>query len=239
MADMVAVYSGTRNVYPQMYVSLKSLLLNTEMDRVYLLIEDDEFPFPIPENVFTINVSQQDFFEPGSPNYHSDYSYMELLRCALGIILPDDEKKVLWLDIDTIINEDISDLFEIDMRGFLYAGVIEPKKCNGIFTYINVGVCLCNLELLRDMYKERELIGFLNQYEYVWPGQDVINLLCQGGIRTFGSEYNSNAFVIPCARPRVIHYAAIKASEYKSHWAYKKYERIDLPMEKKDGGKDA
>ena len=41
MSDKVVVYSGTRNVYPQMYVSLKSLLLNTEIDRVYLLIEDD------------------------------------------------------------------------------------------------------------------------------------------------------------------------------------------------------
>ena len=234
MADKVAVYSGTRNVYPQMYVSLKSLLINTEMDRVYLLIEDDEFPFPIPENVFTINVSNQEFFEPGSPHYHSDYSYMELLRCALSIILK-DEDKVLWLDIDTIINDDISDLFEMDMRGFLYAGTIEPKKCNGIFTYINVGVCLCNLGLLRDMHKEYELIGFLNQYEYVWPGQDVINLLCQGGIRTFGSEYNSNAFVLPCSRPRVIHYAAIKASEYKNHWAYKKYEQFILPLVDKGG----
>ena len=39
MSDKVAVYAGTRNVYPQMYTSLKSLLTNTKMDRVYLMIE--------------------------------------------------------------------------------------------------------------------------------------------------------------------------------------------------------
>ena len=230
MSEKVAVYSGTKNVYPQMYTAMKSLLINTEMDRVYLLIEDDEFPYPLPMNVFTINVSGQEFFEPGSPNFHSPYSYMELLRCALGIILK-DEKTVLWLDIDTIVNEDISDLFETDMRGFLYAGAIELQKSKGIFTYINVGVCLCNLELLRDMHKEYELIGFLNQYEYVWPGQDVINLLCQGGIRPISSEYNANQYVIPCSRPKVIHYAAIPKKEYVNHWAYKKYEQMQLPLE--------
>ena len=239
MSDKVVVYSGTRNVYPQMYVSLKSLLLNTEIDRVYLLIEDDEFPFPIPENLAIANVSEQKFFEPGSPNFNTSYSYMELLRCALGFILK-DEKKVLWLDIDTIIDNDISDLFELDISEYYYAGVPEPTKCKGIFNYINVGVCLCNLELLRDSHKEAEMIYFLNRYQFTWPGQDVINLLCQGGIRMIGSEYNSNSFVIPCTRPRVIHYAAIPSKEYREHWAYKKYEQIELPLEevKTDESKD-
>ena len=33
----IVVYAGTRNVYPQMYTSLKSLIVNTEVDMVYLL----------------------------------------------------------------------------------------------------------------------------------------------------------------------------------------------------------
>ena len=228
--DKVAVYSGTRNVYPQMYVSLKSLLLNTEMDRVYLMIEDDEFPYPIPETVRIANVSKQEFFLPGSPNFNTPYSYMELLRCAMGFIFQ-TEKVVLWLDIDTIIDNDISDLFETDMRGFYYAGCMEPQKSRGIFTYVNSGVLLCNLELLRDTHKEVEMIGFLNQYKFTWPGQDVINLLCQGGIRPISSEYNGCSWTIPCTRPRIIHYAAIPAKEYMNEWAYKKYEQIELPLE--------
>ena len=32
MADRIAVYAGTRNIYEQMYTSLKSLLLNNDMD---------------------------------------------------------------------------------------------------------------------------------------------------------------------------------------------------------------
>ena len=227
ITDHVAVYSGTRNVYPQMYTSLKSLLLNTDMDRVYLLIEDDDFPFPVPENVLTMNVKSQDFFLPGGANYNTPYSYMELLRCAMSNILT-EEKKVLWLDIDTIVIDDIADLFETDMEGFFYAGAIEPAKCRNIFTYINAGVVLINCEALRESGKEFELIAFLNTYPYDYPGQDVINLLCQGRIRQISSEYNSNDWVVPCARPRIIHYAAMKPEEYKKKWAYKKYEAVKL-----------
>jgi len=224
--DKVAVYAGTRNIYDQMYVALKSLLLNTQMDRVYLFIEDDEFPYPIPENVHPVNVSEQDYFLPGSPNFNSPWSYMTMLRCALGAMLP-DEQKMLWLDCDTIVEEDISDLFAMDINGYYYAGVIEPAKSKDIFRYINAGVLLCNLDLLRGMCKEHEMIAFLNVCKFNWVDQDVINLLCQGRIRVIESIYNSNAFTMPCVRPKIIHYAAVK--DFKNDWAYKKYEQMEMP----------
>lgn len=222
--DKVAVYAGTRNLYEQMYVCLKSLLANTAMDRVYLLIEDDEFPYPLPDIVVLMNVKDQKFFLPGSPNYASPWSYMAMLRCVLSFILPED--RVLWLDCDTIVNEDISDLFDIDMDGYYYAGVMEPQKSKDIFRYINSGVLLCNLSLLRDTQKEVELAYFLNNFRFVWADQEVINLLCQGHIRTIDSEYNQNAFTLQCIRPRIIHYAAVK--DFKNDWAYQMYANMDL-----------
>ena len=230
--DKVAVYAGTRNLYEQMYVCLKSLLINTEMDRVYLFIEDDEFPYPLPENVHTVNVCEQDYFIPGSPNFNSPWSYMTMLRCALGTMLPDEER-VLWLDCDTIVNEDITDLFETDLSGYYYAGVIEPSKSKDVFRYINAGVLLCNLVLLRGLYKEQEMIAFLNSCKFNWVDQDVINLLCQGRIRVIESVYNSNSFTMPCIRPKIIHYAAVK--EFKNDWAYKMYEEMDMPGVTEDG----
>ena len=227
--DKVAVYSGTRNVYPQMYTSLKSLLLNNDMDRVYLMIEDDEFPYPIPKNVIIANVSGQEFFKPGSANHGRPWSYMDLLRCCLAAIFQ-QEKQMLWLDIDTIIDDDITDLFSLNMDGYFYAGAIEPKKSIGVFQYINTGVVLCNLEHLRLWQKEVEMIAFLNTYELMWPGQDVINIFCQGRMRILSSEYNKNAFCLPTNTPRILHYAAIKPEEYMNDWAYKKYEKMELPL---------
>lgn len=226
----IAVYAGTKNVYEQMYVSMKSLLLNTPVDMVYLLIEDDKFPYSVPQNVQVCNVSGQQFFEPGSPNYNKQWSYMELLRCCLGEMLPEFCQQVLWLDIDTIVDGDITELFEMDLTGYFYAGVLEPKKSNMFFRYINTGVLLYNLDLLRDMNKEHELISFLNNYGFTFPGQDVINLLCQGRIKVIDSEFNTSAWTTSCNRPKIVHYAAIPAEQYKKHYLYQKYEQIELPI---------
>lgn len=230
MSDKVAVYAGTRNIYDQMYVCLKSLLLNNPMDRVYLLIEDDSYPFPIPDNVFTVNVSEQGFFSKNSPNYSNPWSYMTMMRCVLSEMLA-KEDRVLWLDCDTIVIDDITDLFDLNMDGYFYAGALEPGKSKDVFRYINAGVLLCNLALLRKTVQEQMMVAFLNAYKFGWCDQDIINLLNQLRIRIIGSEYNQNAFTLPCSRPRIIHYAAVK--DFKNDWAYKKFEQIDLPLEEK------
>lgn len=230
--DKVAVYAGTRNIYDQMYVCMKSLLLNNKMDRVFLLIEDDEFPYPIPENVHVVNVSEQKWFVPGSPNYGSKWSYMTMLRCVFGDMFP-NEDKILWLDCDTIVDEDITDLFEMNMDGYMYAGAMEPNKCKDVFRYINCGILVMNLDMIRRLNREQEMVMFLNQYEFNFPDQDIINLLCQGWIRLIGSEYNANPFTTPCQRPKIYHFAAM--NNFFEHWAWKKYENAELPMgDKKD-----
>lgn len=236
MADKIAVYAGTRNIYEQMYTSLKSLLLNTKMDKVFLLIEDDEFPYPLPENVQPINVSEQPWFPENGANTRQKYTYMALLKIVLGEIFTDKDK-ILWLDCDTIIDADISDLFEVDLTGYYYAGVMEPGKSKDIFRYINVGVLLCNLDALRRMAKEAEMVTFLNHYQFGWPEQDCINLLCQGRIRLIDSTYNANGYTTVCLRPKILHYAAVK--DYADHWAYRKYHDIDLLNSEEEAEEEA
>ena len=38
----VAVYTGSRNLYPDMIPAIKSMLMNGKPDLIYLLIEDDK-----------------------------------------------------------------------------------------------------------------------------------------------------------------------------------------------------
>lgn len=228
MYDKVAVYSGTRDVYPQMHTAVKSLLLNVPMDRVYLFIEDDMFPYPMPKCVQVCNVSGQEFFPPGSANMGNRWTYMDLLRCCLATMLP-EEKRVIFFDVDTIVDGDISELFDIDMRGYFFAGVPEVAKSNLFFRYINTGCTVHNLELLRAWKKEDEMIDFLNVFRFEYAGQDMINLLGQGRIKTIDSEFNSNMCSMPCHRPKVIHYAAIKAEDYKRDYHYRKYEAMPMP----------
>jgi hypothetical protein len=44
----VAVYAGTRNIYKDMLPSVKSLLIHSDVDKIYFLIEDDIFPYELP-----------------------------------------------------------------------------------------------------------------------------------------------------------------------------------------------
>ena len=157
----VAVYTGSRNLYPDMIPAVKSMLKNGRPDLIYLLIEDDSFPYPVPDCVMIANISGQGFFEKDSPNYQNPWSYMTMMRCALATMFP-EEKRMLWLDCDTIVNADITDLFQMNMTGIFYAGALEPKKSIDVFRYINCGVLMCNLELLRLAEKEDELVQLLN-----------------------------------------------------------------------------
>ena len=88
MAERVAVYCGTRNLYPYMTGAAKSLLYHNGADRVWFLIEDDAFPEPLPDCISTMNVSEQQFFPQDGPNYHQRWTYMVLMRVALSKVFP-------------------------------------------------------------------------------------------------------------------------------------------------------
>ena len=43
-----AVYSGTRNLYPDMVTAAKTLVKYSSVDKIYFLTEDDRFPAVFP-----------------------------------------------------------------------------------------------------------------------------------------------------------------------------------------------
>ena len=215
----VVVYGGTANIYHNMRVALNSLLANNKIDRVYLLIEDDSFPFPLPNNVKVINVSEQPYFPPTGANFHKRWTYMTLMRCALTKILP-KENLVLWLDCDTIVDADISELFEINMDAYYYAGVLEPQKSH-VNGYINTGVLLVNLDKLREDEFEDELIDYINTTNLSFPDQDAINRLSQFQIRYISGKYNVSPFTEQSDEKKIYHFAGNAIFETNKY--YQKY----------------
>ena len=203
----VAVYGATKNVYGNMIAAAKSLLAHTHMDQVYFLIEDDVFPQELPDVIQCKNMSGQTWFSPDGVNYNSKWTYMTFMRLALSEILP-DESRVLWLDIDTIVEKDISDLFEMDLNNNYVAMVEEPVRSKFPFNYHNSGVMLMDLDKLRfdGMYKK--WIALANRDPFTAPDQDVINLLCQRQILTISAEWNSAGVITQDAKdPYIRHYA--------------------------------
>ena len=216
----VAVYAGTRNLYKEMRTAVVSLLTNNQMDRVYLLIEDDAFPYEMPENVLAVNVSKQKFFPEDGPNYKSKWTYMAMIRIALSKMFP-REKRMLWLDCDTIVDADISELFDMDMDENYFAGVKEHRKSRDGKSYINTGVLLMNLEQIRWDRLDDKLISVLNSKKLELPDQDAINMLARGRIIFIDSKYNVCPFTRPPEEMKIYHFAAREI--FDNDPLYKKY----------------
>lgn len=223
---MTVVYAGTRNLYEMMHTAVTSLLANNDVDKVYLLIEDDDFPYPMPENVEAHNVSNQPYFPDGGANTRNRWTYMALLKVALSKMLT--EEKVLWLDCDTIVDDDISELFAMNMGRNWFAGVREYNKCVDGFEYINVGVLLMNLEQIRRDKADDLLITAINREFMELPDQDAINTLSQGKMIFLKSDYNVCPFTKPPEKLKIYHYAA--RTVWDNDPLYRKYSGKETPI---------
>ena len=205
----VAVYTGTRNIYKDMIPAAKSLLIHSDVDKIYFLIEDDKFPYELPPEIECKNVSRQAYFRSNGPNFASSWTYMVLMRAALSKIFPQYDK-ILSLDVDTIVNENISSLWDINLDGYYLAAVREEHKSHDDFLYINMGVALLNLKQLRKDHKDDEIIRAINTKPYDYKEQDCINELCQGHIYRIPADYNINNWTLGAKHRKIIHYAAVK-----------------------------
>ena len=217
------VYAGTRNIYQHMVTAAKSLLCHTQVDRVWFLIEDNDFPAGLPDVIRTKNMSGQTWFDPDGPNYKCRWSYMSMMRLALHEIFPEEER-MLWLDVDTIVNKDIGGLFGMDMEGCYVAAAEEPMRSRDPFRYYNAGVMLMDLDKLRDG-KADDMIRMINTRKMHFPDQDVVNLLCQGKIADMDPYYNSNFWIVEVDDPAITHFAADRNYTDKPQW--KAYENME------------
>ena len=219
----VACYCMTRNIYHKVEPSMNSLLKNTpSIDRVFLLTEDDDVGFELPAKVRIVNVRDQKFFDPDGPNYRCKWTYMCLIKTTLAKLFPQYDR-MLSLDLDTIVEFDIGELWDTPMGDHYLAGVPEPNNTRDGFVYINAGVVLWNLKQLRDGMVDK-IIDSLNTVEWPFPEQNCVSHLCQGRIYHLNAMYNSSRYSVPCLHPKIHHFAAYP------NW----YEQIPLVQKYKE-----
>lgn len=199
-----AVYTGSANLYDDMVTACKALLRNSDVGRIWLLVEG-EFPHETPPEVTAIDVSGQTFFRKDGPNMGSRYTYLAMMRAALCHVLPPDVHKVLSMDVDTLAVRDVSDAWDVPMDGCYFAAARERHRCYEGLLYTNTGVALYDLDMLRDG-KADEVIDVLNRRRYTWVEQDVFNYLCQGRIAIMDGNLNANDWT-EHPDPRLLHFA--------------------------------
>lgn len=227
---MRVIYSLTPNLYPVLLPSIMSLLDHNEVEKIYILAMDERLPYELPEVCEVIKVDPMDYIKPDSPNIKCVWTPMCLVRLATAKIIPDD--KVLQLDVDTIINDSLEPLWNIDLTGNYFAMAKETKADYRPFgeNYYNCGVCLINLKKLREDHADDKLLEYINTKKTMCVDQDAINSL--GHIVEFPSRYNECFATGYSENPAIVHYAAISewwipisTPRWSYYGKYEKYER--------------
>lgn len=205
-----AVYSGTRNLYQGMVTAAKSLTRNSNVEKIYFLIEDDEFPEQLPRHIETINVSDQAYFPKNGANFRTSFTYMSLLRVAYTKLFPKLDK-VLQLDVDTVVVDDISGLWDIDMGGKMYAAVEEYYSAYKPFgpKYYNIGVAMFNLKKIREERADDYSISYLNCTTTPYIDQDAWNRFSRWGM-DLPVRFNESMVTGYTEEPAIVHFAGIK-----------------------------
>lgn len=234
-AQRYVVYAADHRIYGMLVASAKSLLAHSPVDKIFFLIDRDTLPpeyGTLPPIIECINVSNQKIFPINGPNIMTWYGTMTTLRAGLTRILPLEVERVLWLDPDTVVVDDISDIWNTNISSHYFAAVEEVRNHNHTLKpYFNAGVMLMNLKKLAEDGKSTEIINEINTKHYEHLEQDVLNYLCHMHIRKLPSCYSDSFVSAPCTHPKIKHFVSTsKPSFYKEVEPYASIAWNDLPF---------
>lgn len=237
-----AVYAGTQNLYPDMVTAAKSMIMNAPVDKVYFLLNGPQFSEYIPDMVECIDVSEQPWFDCNGPNFYTAWTYMILLKMALSKLFPECDR-ILMMDVDTIVDRDISELWELDMGDKMFAMVPETEVKH-IGAYHNCGVLLENLRVIREEHADDKLIDKLNVRKFTYPEQDAMNRYYKDRILDLDRKYNGSFCCGYADEVYIWHYAGnpiwqnnkyIKGWEYQNKYRRKSWDEVLDAHRKKYG----
>lgn len=236
--EMIITICSTRNWYFYVATELYALFKYNDVKKVYLFIEDNAIDYIKDERVQFINVNNlPEYITPYSPNYHTKYSKLSYIRCYFSKIIP--EPKVLYIDADAIVVDNIEGLWKTDLTGKALAGVHEGGEWSKHLRmegmddkYINSGVLLMNLDFIRKEKLDNKMLELLNSKRYAFPDQDVINIACKDKINYISNVYNSTETTGVVDDAKIIHYIRerkgwIKESPRSEIWYKHYYEMLE------------
>ena len=151
-------------------------------------------------------------------DYYTDAIYYRLFIPELFT----QYEKAVYLDCDTVLLDDIANLYQIDLKDNLIGAVADQAVAGvGAFRdytrnalgippeeYFNSGVIVMNLNKFREIRFYERFCRVLGSYHFiVAPDQDCLNLICKGKVYYYGGEWNR----MPIAgkdkkKPALIHY---------------------------------
>lgn len=187
-------------LYPTI-VSITSMMENAKKDSIYdlYIMHPENFSDDSKEklnflgakykncNIKLINMKKEyaDATESGhitTPAYY---------RLSLSELLPGLDK-ILWIDGDTIIFDDLHEMYNLDMGDNYYLAYLDDKQGRALLQpfglsddeYVCDGVMVVNLKKLREDDMTSKFKNFIDKYndKLIQHDQTVINAVCYGKI---------------------------------------------------------
>lgn len=152
----------------------------------------------IDENDFSVVNNQMSRFTIGA-----------MFRCSLPELLP-DLNRIIYLDADLFVNRDIKELWDVDVREYCLAGVVDegvavhnyPRILNKYpeikkESYFNSGVLYMNLKKIREFGNLKKLVVdfLIDNPEADLPDQDALNVLFHNKVLYLDGSWNQFVFM--------------------------------------------
>jgi lipopolysaccharide biosynthesis glycosyltransferase len=226
------VFAANEKFAPALGVCMNSLLEHTDPSHFYdiIVLESDITEFSkarLELLVSRFGQAKLRFFNPKAllagrqlQKNPADHISMETYyRFLIADILP-QYSKVLYLDCDTVILEDVAKLAAVDLRGKVLGAAIDveiPALAGGLDpdlgpylskviglgegeAYHQAGVLVLDLIKMRSLHSVDEWIGLAGERKYRYNDQDILNKECRGRYYTLPMEWN---LVVDCNHRRL------------------------------------
>ena len=121
-------------------------------------------------------------------------------RLFITELLPENIKRVIYLDSDTVIEGSLKEIWEMDLDGYYEAAVDDclSKKYRKMVhlsnegTYCNSGMLVLNLEKFRQDNVIQVFLDFINLHKgfFVYNEQTILNSVFENKIKILPLKYN-------------------------------------------------
>ena len=132
----------------------------------------------VPEELFA------DF--PETARYPRQIYY----RLAAPLLLPRELDRILYLDVDVVVINSLRPFYEMDFESSYFVGCTHTREfltklnqarlqSDKAVAYINTGVLLMNLNVLRQVIRLEEISAYVREHEkaLILPDQDILTAL--------------------------------------------------------------
>lgn len=179
LTQLISIKNRTNEIIKCYVLTMNLIRINSD----YTCIEDEQINI-LNEVVKSKNKESQvikidvtDFYEREFHKCLNENAYCTpytLLR-LFADLLPEIPDKLLYLDIDIMVSDDLKKLFEIDISDYEYAAVKEKYGCWIIrHDYINAGMLLLNMKKIKETKLLAKARKRIKTKKMIFADQDAI-----------------------------------------------------------------